>query len=105
MNSWDRIREYLRQKISAESFDNWLKGTIFLRMDKGVLFVSVPDRETRAWLETEEYSALVRGAIRELNLPLLGVSYEAEPKKACLIRLQQRWDQSLKARWNRERRR
>ena len=44
-------------------------------------WVSVPDRETRAWLETEEYSVLVRGAIRELNLPVEHVRYEAEPEK------------------------
>ena len=33
------------------------------------MFVSVPDRETRAWLETE-YATLVRASIAELGLPI-----------------------------------
>ena len=53
MNYWDQIRDYLQQKVSAESYDNWLKGTAFVGLDGDTLFVSVPDRETRAWLETE----------------------------------------------------
>ena len=84
MNPWDQIRNYLQQKISIESYDNWLKGTTFLRMDGGSLWVLVPDRDTRAWLETEEYSALVRGAIAGLNLPVVTVRYEAEPEKGKL---------------------
>ena len=51
MNSWDLIRNYLQQKLSAQSYDNWLKGTSFLETDGATLFVSVPDRETREWLE------------------------------------------------------
>lgn len=81
MNPWDQIRNCLQQKISSESYENWLKGTAFVALDETSLWVSVPDRETRAWLETEEYSALVRGAIRELNLPVKHVRYEAEPEK------------------------
>ena len=29
MNYWDQIRNYLQQKVSAEGYDNWLKGTAF----------------------------------------------------------------------------
>ena len=81
MNFWEQIRDCLQHKISAESYDNWLKGTTLLAMDEGTMLVSVPDRETRAWLETEEYSTLVREVIRELNLPVARVSYEAKPEK------------------------
>jgi chromosomal replication initiator protein len=81
MNFWEQIRDCLQHKISAESYDNWLKGTTLLAMEEGTMLVSVPDRETRAWLETEEYSTLVRGVIRELNLPVARVSYEAKPEK------------------------
>jgi chromosomal replication initiation ATPase DnaA len=56
MNYWDQLRNYLQQKVSAEGFDNWLKGTTFVGLEGDTLYVSVPDRETRAWLETE-YSA------------------------------------------------
>ena len=53
MNFWVQILKYLQQKISHESYENWLKGTAFVGMDGDTLFVSTPDRETRTWLETE----------------------------------------------------
>ena len=78
MNSWDRIRSYLQQNVSAESYDNWLKGAVYVRTEETTLFVSVPDRETRMWLE-KEYAALVRAAIQELGLPIEHVCYEVQP--------------------------
>ena len=84
MNFWDQIRNYLQTKVTTESYQNWLKGTTFVGMDGGVVFVSVPDRETRAWLETEEYTGMVRSAIRELNLPVEHIRYEAEPEKGMM---------------------
>ena len=84
MNFWDQIRNYLQTRVSTESYQNWLKGTTFLGMDGNVVFVSVPDRETRAWLESEEYASLVRAAVHELNLPVEKVSYEAEPEKGMM---------------------
>ena len=80
MNYWDRLRNYLQQKISAEAYDNWLKGTSFVGLEGDTLYVSVPDRETRAWLESE-YAQLLRNGIRELGLKLRHVSFEAEPMR------------------------
>jgi chromosomal replication initiator protein len=77
MNFWAQILKYLQQKISHESYENWLKGSAFVGMDGDTLFVSTPDRETRTWLETE-YSGLIRNAIKELNLPVRHVSYESQ---------------------------
>ncbi len=78
MNVWDQIRQLLQQKVSVENYNNWLRGTGFLGMDGDTLFVSAPDRETRAWLESE-FGPPVRNAIRELGLPVRHVSYESEP--------------------------
>jgi chromosomal replication initiator protein len=80
MNFWDQIRHYLQQKVSAENFENWLRNTSFAGMDGDTLFVSVPDRETRAWIESE-YAAPVDAAIRELGLPVKQVSYEWEASR------------------------
>jgi chromosomal replication initiator protein len=77
MNFWDQILKYLQQKVSQESYENWLRGTAFVGMDGDTLFVSTPDRETRIWLESE-YSALIRSAIRELRLPVRTVSFESQ---------------------------
>src|SRR5664279_486399 len=78
MNYWDQIREYLRTKTSAESYDNWLGGTSFAGVSGETLFVSVPDRGTRSWLE-REYGALVKSGMEELGLPINQVAYEPVP--------------------------
>src|ERR1022692_204239 len=78
MNQWDQIREYLRSKISEESYDNWLSGTTFAGVSGDTLFVAVPDRGTRAWLE-REYATLVKSGIEQLALPITQVSYEPVP--------------------------
>src|SRR5271166_357360 len=75
MNYWDNIRNSLQTKVSVDGFDNWLKSTAFVGLEGQTLYVSVPDRETRAWLETE-YSPLITAIIQELGLPLRQVSYE-----------------------------
>ena len=75
MNHWDRIREYLRSKVSAESYDNWLSGTSYAGISGDTLFVTVPDRGTRAWLE-REYATLVKAGIDDLELPIAQVAYE-----------------------------
>ena len=82
MNDWDQVRNYLQKKVSAEGFDNWLKGTAQVGQEGDTLYVSVPDRETRAWLETE-YSSLIAAGIAELGLPLRRVSYETAVPRAA----------------------
>jgi chromosomal replication initiator protein len=74
MNYWDQIRDYLRARIPTESYENWLRHTVFQALDGATLLVAVPDYETRDWLETE-YARLVAGAIHELHLPLDAVAY------------------------------
>ena len=81
MNYWDQLRNYLQQKVSAEGFDNWLKGTTLVGLESDTLYVSVPDRETRAWLETE-YAGLILTGIAELALPLRRVCYETMAPRA-----------------------
>jgi chromosomal replication initiator protein len=81
MNPWDQICSFLKSRVSAESFDNWLVGTAYLDVAAETLSVSVPNRETRSWLETE-YSHLVQNAIYELKLPIRRVSYECAPSGA-----------------------
>ncbi|HTS63161.1 MAG TPA: chromosomal replication initiator protein DnaA [Candidatus Acidoferrales bacterium] len=80
MNSWDQIRNHLQQRVSAEGYDNWLKSTAFLGQDGNTLSVSVPDRDTRSWLESE-YAQPIRDSIRELRLPVQQILYETDPAK------------------------
>src|SRR5260370_36598853 len=76
MNYWDQIRNYIQARVSTEGYENWLKGSLFVGLEGDALYVSVPDRETRTWLETE-YSNLVWNGIRELALPVRSVNYES----------------------------
>jgi chromosomal replication initiator protein len=82
MNPWDQIRHELQNKIGADAYQNWLTGTAFLGMDTDTLVVSVPDIETRTWLETE-FSKLVEQSIRQLGLPVRNVRYEPEPVRGA----------------------
>ncbi|HXK02487.1 MAG TPA: chromosomal replication initiator protein DnaA [Verrucomicrobiae bacterium] len=77
MNSWDQIRNYLQHRVSAEGYDNWLKGTAFLGQDGEILSVSVPDHDTRSWLESE-YAQPIRDGIRDLKLPVRQILYETD---------------------------
>ncbi|MGA2144127.1 MAG: chromosomal replication initiator protein DnaA [Bryobacteraceae bacterium] len=78
MNLWDQIRHELQSKIGADAYQNWLTGTAFLGMETDTLIVSVPDAETRTWLETE-FGRLIEQSIQHLALPVRRVRYEAEP--------------------------
>src|SRR4051794_5256970 len=77
MNHWDQILKYLQQNVSRQNYDNWLSGTTFLAVEGDTMFVSAPDRETRAWLDTE-YAGLIQSAIRALGLPVKRVSFESQ---------------------------
>ena len=82
MNLWDEIRHQLQGKIGAEAYQNWLTGTAFLGVETDTLVVSVPDVETRTWLETE-FSKLVEQSIQQLALPVRKVRYEPEPLRGA----------------------
>src|SRR5215475_2912859 len=79
MNFWDQLRNYLRQRISHEAYENWIKGTSLIGVQADVLLVSVPDAETRVWLETE-YGTIMRNGMRELGLPVKSLSFETRDR-------------------------
>src|ERR1017187_2358858 len=93
MNYWDHVRNYLQEKVSAEGFDNWLKGTAQVGHEGDTLYVSVPDRETRAWLETE-YSSLIAAGIEELGLGLRRGSYETTVPRGAQATAPASWGSS-----------
>jgi len=75
MNFWERIKQQISGKMSAEAFDNWLSKATFLRAQEGRVWVSVPDTHTRDWIQ-QEYSADIWSAVREMNLPIREIVYE-----------------------------
>ena len=75
MNPWDQIKQQLEVILSPEGYQNWVSRSTFRQLASGVLYVSVPSAESKAWLETE-YADHVISAIRKLTLPVQTVLYE-----------------------------
>jgi chromosomal replication initiator protein len=78
MNSWDHIKQTLSASVSAQSYENWFAQTNWSREEGKTLYVSVPNEQTREWLESE-YSQQILGAIGHLNLPFNQVVFEVAP--------------------------
>jgi chromosomal replication initiator protein len=74
MNAWELIKDNLGRKLTAQTFQNWVVRTSFGRLEGECLWVSVPDDNTRAWLE-EELVEQVYETARELKLGIQKVVY------------------------------
>jgi chromosomal replication initiator protein len=75
MNPWEQIKQQLETALNPDSYRNWVSRTSFGQLVGGVLRVSVPSVESKAWMETE-YANQVGAIIRKLNLPVQAVLYE-----------------------------
>src|SRR5438270_5470562 len=75
MNIWEDIKKLLATKISGAAYENWILRTSFLRLEGGVLWVSVPDELTKEWLQ-QEYAGEVWSAVRDIGLSVSQVVYE-----------------------------
>jgi chromosomal replication initiator protein len=76
MNTWDLVKRQLASKLSTDSYENWISKTEFSHIRDNRLHVTVPNEETRAWMESE-YSGLVRAILQNMAVGLSGgVAYE-----------------------------
>ena len=66
-NPWDLIKQQLQLVLSAENFGNWFGRTQFGRIDRGTLYVIVPERQTMLWLESE-YAEPIHSLARNLGM-------------------------------------
>jgi chromosomal replication initiator protein len=73
-NPWDAIKTQLEQKLSSESFDNWIARTRFGGIEGKSLVVHVPDDNTAYFLQ-EEYSRQVDTLVRALNAGVERVAF------------------------------
>jgi chromosomal replication initiator protein len=85
MNVWEYIKRRLESRISARAYQNWISRTSFAAQDGGRLFVSVPDQQTKLWMETE-YAAEIRSALSSIDPVIRDIEYaveaDAEPTAA-----------------------
>jgi len=74
-DAWEQIKTWLAAKLSQGAYQNWISQTSLALFQDGELTVCVPNEITEAWIR-QEYSAYIRNAIQELNLPVRKVVYE-----------------------------
>ncbi len=74
-NPWSQVKVRLETLLSAESYENWISRTEFSQIDGDLLRVTVPDDQTRVWMETE-YGEIVQELVRGLGLSLRRVAFE-----------------------------
>jgi chromosomal replication initiator protein len=74
MNDWDRLKSALEAKYSAEAVQGWVSRTSFRRRDGATMWVAVPDRLTKDYLE-DAYAEDIQRAIRDLGMEVANVVY------------------------------
>ena len=74
-DAWEQIKGWLANKLGEGAYQNWISKTAQGSLRDGELTVRVPNETTEAWIR-QEYSAQIRAAISELNLPVRKISYE-----------------------------
>ncbi len=82
INAWEQIKSWLAGKLGEGAYQNWISGTSLSSLRDGEITVRVPNETAEAWIR-QEYSALIRGAIQELNLPVRKVQYVIESAAAA----------------------
>ncbi len=74
LDSWERIKLVLAEKITPQAYQNWVLRTSLEREEDGALRVIVPDEVTKDFLE-QEYAREIVSAIEQLNLAARRVVY------------------------------
>ena len=74
---WDVIKEQLQRKLSAESFENWIRRTKFAGIEGKTMLATAPDRQTAAFL-VEEYGRQINALAAALGLGIDRVEFSAE---------------------------
>jgi len=83
MNPWDLIKQQLQLVLSPESFNNWFGRAHFGGVERRVLAVTVPDRETILWLE-REYSDEILSIAARLGLGIERIRYQTRKEASSL---------------------
>jgi chromosomal replication initiator protein len=76
-DAWERIKSWLAARLSEGAYKNWISSTSLGSLRDGELIVRVPNESTEAWIR-QEYTAHIRTAIQELNLPVRRIQYQIE---------------------------
>ena len=81
MNAWEQILRQLQQRVSPESYRNWLEPARFSHIDGKALHLLVPNPAAAHWLENE-YRSQILDTARQLAMDFESVVFLAEEPKA-----------------------
>jgi chromosomal replication initiator protein len=85
-NPWDLIKQQLQLVLSTESYGNWFGRTHYGHLDRRILHVVVPDRQTLLWLESE-YADQVLALARNLGMGIERVTYEILKEESSFTKM------------------
>ncbi len=71
---WDQVKERLSATLSSDAYQNWIAQTELESHRDGLLRIRVPDETTKAWIQ-QEYTAQIRRALDELEIPVQRLEY------------------------------
>ncbi|MCC6590957.1 MAG: chromosomal replication initiator protein DnaA [Bryobacterales bacterium] len=81
IDDWEQIKDKLSTRLPWESYQSWFARTIFRGTSGSQLLVSVPNSDTKEWVE-QEFSEQVQNVVRELRLPYAEVVYVVDDTPA-----------------------
>lgn len=81
IDDWEQIKDKLSTRLPWESYQSWFARTNFRGTSGSQLLVSVPNSDTKEWVE-QEFSEQVQNVVRELRLPYAEVVYVVDDTPA-----------------------
>jgi len=79
---WDGVLTDIEQSVSKATFSTWFKDTGILRVDEGVVFLSVPNQFVKEWLYNKYHKTILKN-LRDLSQQVRNIEYivSKEPPK------------------------
>ena len=71
---WNSVLVEMELAVSKANFNTWFKGTSVLRMEDGVVFVSVPNAFAKDWLFNKYHKSILK-SLRTLSSSVRAVEY------------------------------
>ncbi|MEK7567662.1 MAG: chromosomal replication initiator protein DnaA [Patescibacteria group bacterium] len=79
---WETVLENIETDVSQATFSTWFKDTVIVRIEDGVVFLSVPNQFVKEWLANKYHKAILK-KLREGAEQVRNVEYvvSKEPPK------------------------
>lgn len=75
-NTWKNVLDYIQERINAQSFNTWFRGSCGVELKEDVLLVEFPNVFQIDWIE-EHYYNILEEAVHQLNGNKLRLAFKA----------------------------